>query len=438
MSDKKLTEKQLLGEQGTSLISLAVSKMGYVWRPTSQHDTGIDGEIEIRDTASGVVSGLSLKVQSKAVSNFEGETDEGFYYRAHQRDVDYWLQHNVPVILVLSRPRTNEIYWLPVRDPSGQVRERIFHFVKSRDRLDNSAAVGLAELVRTQAQGTQGIALRRPERLVSNLIPVKSLPPRLFLAETPFHQPKAMGQALKERELTFERVVRSKQVLTVHDLTDPRYSFLCDRGTIEDFPVEQWSASNDPVVQREFVWLLNSCLRQFLRTSPGRILFNKASNVYFFPAQEAGSPTILSYQGQKKHTAREVVKVLVNKKKGHIMGHRHSAMNARFAKYGDAWYLEVSPTYIFTGPDAINSSKYAAEWTTGIKRLERNNAVLGQLGMWAEVLAPATDLFAEPYPYLSFGELLSFQLDRGLDDAAWTAGDEEPPLVGNELPLGLF
>lgn len=438
MLDKKLTEQQLLGEQGTSLISLVVSKMGYVWRPTSQHDTGIDGEIEIRDVASGVVSGLSLKVQSKAVSNFEGETDEGFDYRAQQRDVEYWLQHNVPVILVLSRPRTNEIYWLPVRDPSGQVRERKFHFIKSRDRLDDSAAVGLAELVRTQAQGVRGIALQRPERLVSNLIPIKSLPPRLFLAETPHHQPKAMGQALRGRGLTFENVVRSKQVLTVRDLTDPQYSFLCDRGTVEDFPVEQWSASNDQVVQREFVWLLNSCLRQFLRSSPGKILFDKISNVYFFPAQEAGTPTMLSYQGQKKLTAREVVKVLVNKKKGHVMGHRHSAMNAQFARYGEAWYLEVSPTYIFTGPDAIKPSKYAAEWTTGIKRLERNNAVLGQLGMWAEVLNPATDLFAEPYPYLSFGEPLTFQSDRGLDDAVWTAGDEEAPLAGDELPLGLF
>jgi hypothetical protein len=438
MSGKKLTEQQLLGEQGTSLISLAVSRMGYVWRPTSQHDTGIDGEIEIRDAASGVVSGLLLKVQSKAVSNFEGETDEGFDFRVNPRDVDYWLEHNVPVILVVSRPRTNEVYWLPVRDPSGQVRERKFHFVKSRDRLDDSAAAGLAELVRTQAQGARGMALRRQERLVSNLIPVKSLPSRLFLAETPYHQPKAMGQALKGRAITFENVVRSKQVLTVRDLTDPQYSFLCDRGTVEDFPVEQWSASNDPVAQREFVWLLNSCLRQFLRTSPGRVLFDKSSNVYFFPAQEAGNPTTLSYQGQKRPTAREVVKVLVNKKKGHIMGHRHSAMNAQFVRYGNSWYLEVSPTYIFTGPDAIRPSKYAAEWTTGIKRLERNNAVLGQLGMWAEVLNPPTDLFAEPYPHLSFGEPLTFQSDRGIDDAIWTAGDEEVPLASNELPLGLF
>ncbi len=73
MADKKLANKQLLGEQGIALISLAVSGMGFVWRPTSQHDTGIDGEIELRDPVSGAVSGLSLKVQSKAVSAFPNE-----------------------------------------------------------------------------------------------------------------------------------------------------------------------------------------------------------------------------------------------------------------------------------------------------------------------------------------------------------------------------
>jgi hypothetical protein len=55
--DKKLTDRQLLGSQGTSLIDLVVSKMGFVWRPTTQHDTGIDGEIEARDGTTGRMTG---------------------------------------------------------------------------------------------------------------------------------------------------------------------------------------------------------------------------------------------------------------------------------------------------------------------------------------------------------------------------------------------
>lgn len=438
MSEKKLTDQQLLGEQGTSLISLAVSRMGYVWRPTSQHDTGIDGEIEIRDTTSGAVSGLTLKVQSKAVSNFEGETEDKFDYRPEQRDIDYWLKHNVPVVLIVSRPRTDEVYWLPVRDPSGVARTRKFTFDKREDRFDETATGKLAELVRGQAQGARGIALSRPERLVSNLVPVTLLPARLYLAETPFHSGKEFAQALSGKNLSFEFVYRSKRVLTARDLTDPQYSFLCDRGTVEDFPVEQWSMSEDPDAQRDFVWLLNQWLRQFLRSLPERIRYDKESNAYFFPSNEDGSAALLGYRGQKKATAREVVKVLRNKKQGHVMGFRHSAMWAQFSRYGDAWFLEITPTYRFTGPDGIKPSKYAGDWSAGIKRLERNNAVLGQLGMWAEVLSPAADFFADSYPFLGFGELLTFRTDRGIDDAAWTAGDEEAPLVSNDLPLGLF
>ncbi len=47
MVDKKLTNQQLLGAQGVALIDLVVSGIGFVWRPTSQHDTGIDGEIDL-------------------------------------------------------------------------------------------------------------------------------------------------------------------------------------------------------------------------------------------------------------------------------------------------------------------------------------------------------------------------------------------------------
>lgn len=245
MSEKKLTDQQLLGEQGVSLISLAVSGMGFVWRPTSQHDTGIDGEIELRSSTTGAMSGLLLKVQSKAVSAFANDSAENFDYWPEQRDVDYWLKHNVPVILVVSRPNTGEVYWQPVQEPSGQVRSRKFRFNKQRDALDAGAAGRLVELVRQQSAGAGGIALKRPERLVSNLLPVTKLPARLYLADTPYRTPKDVTDALQGRSLSFEFALRNKRVLTVRDLTDPRYEFLCDRGTVEDFPVEQWSTSKD-------------------------------------------------------------------------------------------------------------------------------------------------------------------------------------------------
>lgn len=438
MADKKLTNKQLLGEQGIALISLAVSGMGFVWRPTSQHDTGIDGEIELRDPVSGAVSGLSLKVQSKAVSAFPNETADGFDYWPEARDVTYWLGHNVPVILVVSRPSTQEVYWLPVEEPPGQARSHKFHFNKRDDALNADAAGRLVELIRQRSAGARGIAPLRPERLVSNILPVTKLPTRLYLAETPYRTGKDVTDALQGKQLSFEFVLKNKRVLTVRDLTDPRYEFLGDRGTVEDFPVKQWSASDDPDTQRDFVHLLNQCLRQALRTSAGRIYRDKESNAYFFPSNKERTAYSFGYHGQKKTTAREVVKALRNKKLNHVMGFRHSAMWGQFNRYDGQWYLEVTPTYVFTGPDGVSPSRFAPEWTSGIKRLEKNNAVLGQLVMWEELLTAEGDFFVEPYPFLGFGKLLSFQIDHGIDDASWIPPDEEASAVAADLPLGLF
>ena len=438
MTEKKLTDNQLLGEQGISLISLAVSRMGFVWRPTSQHDTGVDGEIEVRDAVSGAVSGLLIKVQSKAVSALANETESGFDYWPESRDVDYWLKHNVPVILVVSRPSTNEVYWQAVQEHTGKVRSRRFQFDKRRDLLNADAAGRLVELVRQQSVGARGIALARPERLVSNLLPVTRLPARLFLADSPHRSGKDVTDALHGRELSFEFVLKSKRILTVRDLTDPRYDFLCDRGTVEDFPVEQWSASDDPDTQRDFVRLLNQCLRQALRSTTGRVRRDKETNAYFFPSNEERTSYSYGYQGQKKSTTREVVKALRNKKLGHVMGFRHSAMWGQFQRYDGSWYLEITPTYVFTGPDGVAPSRFAAEWQSGIKRLEKNNALLGQAVMWEEILSGSDDLFVDPYSYLGFGKLLAFNIDRGIDDASWTSTDDEVEAIGGELPLGLF
>lgn len=438
MAEKKLTNQQLLGEQGIALISLSVSDIGFVWRPTSQHDTGIDGEIELRDTVTSAVSGLVLKVRSKAVSEFANESADGFDYWPEARDVKYWLGHNVPVILVVSRPSTREVYWQSVQEPSGQARPRKFHFDKRSDALNRDAAARLVELVRQQSAGARGIALKRQERLVSNLLPVTKLPARLYLAETPHRTGKDVTDALQGKQLSFEFVLNNKRVLTVRDLTDPRYEFLCDRGTVEDFPVEQWSASQDPDAQRDFVRLLNQCLRQALRSSAGRIHRDRETGAYFFPSNEKRTAYSFGYKGQKNETTREVVKALRNKTQKHLMGFRHSAMWGQFSRYDGQWYLEITPTYLFTGPDGISPSRFAPEWTSGMKRMEKNNAVLGQLVMWEGLLAAESDLFVEPYPFLGFGKLLSFQIDCGIDDEAWTPPDEDASATAADLPLGLF
>lgn len=437
MTHKVLTDNQLLGERGIALIAELITKLGLVWRPTSVLDSGIDGEIEIRDKRTGAMSGLLLKVQSKAVTNFPKESATECEYAVEQRDLDYWHAHNVPVILIVSRPDAAQAYWQPVRTADGTLKPRRFVFDKERDRLDESAVPALIEYVRSGVAGARGFAQVKRERLLSNLLPVRSLPARLYLAETQFTTYKDVSKALEGKDISFEYSLRSKRILTVRDLTDPRYEFLCDRGTVEDFPAAQWSDSDDPDAQRDFVRVLNQCLKQVLRTSKGRVRYDSSSKTYYFPSNAANTGYSFGYMADKRKADREVVKELRNKKLKHLMGFRHSAMWGRFARYDRKWYLEVTPTYYFTDPGGLKQSRLHPDWLSGIKRLELNEAVRGQLVMWEDLLT-SDDLFTQPYPYLSFDRLVQFDTDRGLDDAAWTTNDERAGAAAEGMPAGLF
>jgi hypothetical protein len=87
------------------------------------------------------------------------------------------------------------------------------------------------------------------------------------------------------------------------------------------------------------------------------------------------------------------------------------------------WYLEISPTYYFTRNGRLLDGFYE-ERLTGIKRLENNSAVSGQLAMWADFLRQqqSKELFSEPYPFLKFGDLQRFEVDFGIYDDIWSAG----------------
>jgi uncharacterized protein DUF4365 len=424
--NKTITDAQLLGAQGTGLIDVAVSRMGFVWRPTSVLDSGVDGEIEIRDAATGHMSGIIIKAQSKALSTLRNETDEGFDYWPDQRDVDYWLSHNVPVILIVSRPATGEVYWLPVREQVlAAAGKKAFHFVKDRDLLDESARGRLMSLGQASAMGAVLAPEPKTETLVSNLIPVTVLPERLYLASTEHRKPAELHSILREKRLSLEFVLKNERILTVRDLSDPVYESICDRGTVEDFACKEWAQSSDPEKRRDFVWLLNGCLREFLRTLPEGIRYDKETSCYCFPPSESREPYEYTYRSAKNETTREVFKKRINKKEGHVMGYRHSAMKTQFLFLKGAWYLEVTPTYFFT-KNGFEQSKWHGEWLKRLKEFENNQAVRGQLLMWADLLRTKDSLFAKPYSYLGFGEPREFSLTVGIDDSAWTSPDLGP------------
>ncbi|MCA1636692.1 MAG: DUF4365 domain-containing protein, partial [Acidobacteria bacterium] len=90
------------------------------------------------------------QVQSKATERrFPAETAVKFHYTCDENDLRYWLEGNTPVILVVSRPRTDEAYWVSVKsyfkDQERRASRRIV-FDKKRDRFDEHSTKALMDL----------------------------------------------------------------------------------------------------------------------------------------------------------------------------------------------------------------------------------------------------------------------------------------------------
>lgn len=433
MSAKKtLTHKSLLGQQGANLIERIVSDMGQVWRPTAVHDTGIDGTIEFRDPATGEVTNTHIQVQSKATSAaWESENDDRFVYRVREEDLAYWLRGNLQVILVVSRPSSEEAYWISVKEYFKDTQRRAsrkVEFSKAANRFDKSCLSRLSSIATHTQAGIYKPPIRKEEELVSNLLQVRSCPKVLYVGEIPFRARKELNDWMNARDIHGRRewIIKNERIFSFHDLREYPWTEIVDRGTVEDFETREWSDSVDPDKLREWVELLNACLRGRLSRDGVRFQSEPGLKLYYFSARSDGRPREFRYQSQQKQSGREVVKTISNKKTGEVMCYRHSAMEGRFLRFDGLWYLEVNPTYYYSKDDA--QYRFHGDQLAGIKRLERNESVLGQLIMWERLLTDRGDMFRPEYSMLRFDGLMRCTVELGIEDDLWlpVEGGAEP------------
>jgi hypothetical protein len=62
---KKLSEQQLIGQQGVHLLSGRLLSVGLSFQPTGPLDAGIDGFLELRDPSTGEVRAQWITAQLK-------------------------------------------------------------------------------------------------------------------------------------------------------------------------------------------------------------------------------------------------------------------------------------------------------------------------------------------------------------------------------------
>ncbi|WP_343908560.1 DUF4365 domain-containing protein [Nocardioides aquiterrae] len=414
------------GDAGIALIHRRVSQMKHVWHDRTL-DAGIDGSIELRDPSTGEMSNQHIFVQSKTGDRFPGETDTKFHFICNDRDVDYWMKagHN-PVILICSRPDTGDAWWAHVQsafaDPTRRATRRI-DFDKATQKFTGDLSAKLFALTDPHGAAHTPVADQRPEKLVSNLLPV-DFPDVIYSAQASTSAVGAVYAAQRESPYP----VRSDFVLSHGRLY--AWAPLAGTGLVRstttaarEMPVgELLGGSEDE--RHLFVRLLGAALQHDLRDSCR--WNNQRRFIYYAASADLTELRVLSASGRKRLAFKGFYQRKDDPSRKQF--YRHAALRWNFIDLAGDWYCQLTPDYYFTS-DGYKESPFADEYLRKIKVRERNLAVLGETQLWAGVLRGDTEPSLmdsdETQRLLDFGPLLTFDVDKGIDDKEWQAPSED-------------
>lgn len=105
MLDTKDTERL-----GVSKCEHIFAKNSIIFREQSIADYGIDAIIETKE--NNIPTGKMIAVQIKSGESFFRETEgDCIVYRLDTKHRDYWINHSLPVIIVLYSPSQDECIW---------------------------------------------------------------------------------------------------------------------------------------------------------------------------------------------------------------------------------------------------------------------------------------------------------------------------------------
>lgn len=447
---KTITDNQILGERGVNFVQRVVLEMEFTWHPSNQPvEAGIDGWVELRNAATGEVANSWVAVQSKAVTEIS-ENETHVKFSPKKKDVEYWLQGTQPIVLVLSQPDQNRGWWVSVKDyyaGKNIDKDRVIAFDKESQQFTPSVADEFRALSSQAGDGAYFTPVGTTELLTSNLVKVWRWGEIIYSRMSKFKEAKDIAESLRNEidKAPREWIYAEGNIYSFHDLSKPIWGGVCE-GDTDSFNSDEWAFSDESTNQRNFVRLLNSCMREFvwqffMRYSKDEECF------YFLPSRQLDTnkePIVerkVTYQSREKKTRRSVVTRYMHKvEKNRIAYYRHTAFSGRFLRFGSAWFLMIEPTYVFT-TDGKELAPFREELKSGIKKIEGDNAVSGTVVMFRELFHHEKDLFSA-YPFLSFDEIVKVEVGAGIDDAAWRRIKKEDDEVHNEanadFAKGLF
>jgi len=289
------------------------------------------------------------------------------------------------------------------------------------------------------------------ERLVGNLLPLRRLPGRLWIAPISRNLGKGSGptpafpsrrelqgiikQYREENDLKpFSPVFlrHGDRIVTFHRLSAPNNPLApiveSHSARFESSP--DWA--QDPDQRRLFTNLLNMCLQRHLFRK--ELVYDRDKGRYFFPPLRSGEERPIKWR--KRGKPRTVAKQLLDREKRPYRW-RHTAARLRITSLGGSWFVHIRPTIVFTrdgSVDSILKGSIVGPLATKWLGRERNIHLAYHTYFWAHVLGDGETpiwIRAGEQRLVVDGEPLEVEVGRGI---AWDNTNLETELEEAEDP----
>jgi len=144
MSKKRFSNTERIGVNKVENIFL--QEFDWIPRTLFQTDVGIDMTVEVSN--GGVPTGQLIAIQIKSgQSYFSEESNGNVIYRGTNEHLDYWLNHSLPVIIVLYNPVIDLTIWEEITDKKTIKTSKAWKIeIPKTNRLDSTKK---SELIKT-------------------------------------------------------------------------------------------------------------------------------------------------------------------------------------------------------------------------------------------------------------------------------------------------
>lgn len=149
----RATENDRTDRRGVAIAMEALESLGFAFREQKESDYGIDAHAELIESQAptGRVLGLQIKSGTSYLSH---QTDRAIVYRADAAHVDYWIDHALPVLILICDIPNRTVFWHPISRETALMTGKGYRFDIPIDQtLCASARPKLTDLLTPIASG---------------------------------------------------------------------------------------------------------------------------------------------------------------------------------------------------------------------------------------------------------------------------------------------